>query len=173
MKQFAVAAAGVAFANAFNLPRMPGFAKAKFDHFVDVIRGEENTDYNVVITQISGQENFILTASDTYADPNPVKTSNVEHFYVGGTWINPSVTLHDVDFTCLLQGVEVYNQDYLCSDGDANCPSIPATFGQEWKGLFNFDVPGFAPPFQYDVHVKAKDPSGNVLFELESKFYIP
>ena len=127
---------------------------------------------SVVITQISGQDKFVLLANDTFADPNPVQTGKVEHFNVGGMWNVPSTDLHNVHFECFLQGVSAYAQDYPCSDGDANCP-LATTPGVEWKGVFDFDVPGFAPPFLYDVKVTATDSTGATLFELESKFCIP
>ena len=68
-------------------------------------------------------------------------------------------------------GASVYKQNYPCSDGDANCPSTPA-FGTEWKGLFEFDVPTIAPNLTYDVHVKATDAAGKLLFELTADFCI-
>ena len=164
MQKF-VYAAIASLAAAESIPTM---IESKIHEFMD----HENTDYNVVITQISGQENFVMLPNDSYADPNPVQTASVEHFNVGGMWNVPNVDLHKVTFTCLLQGVEVYKQEYLCTDGDASCP-LATTPGVEWKGLFDFDVPGFAPPFQYDVHVLAATTDGTSLFELESKFYIP
>ena len=165
MQKFALAALA-SFAAAENIPQL---IETKMHEFMD----HENQDYNVVITQISGTQNFILNASDTFADPNPVQTNNVEHFNVGGVFIQQNPDLSHVEFICYLQGAQVYKQDYKCSAGDSYCPTIPSTFGTEWKGTFDFDVPGFAPPFQYDVHVKAYNAAEEELFELESKFYIP
>ena len=68
--------------------------------------------------------------------------------------------------------MEVYKQDFPCSTGDANCPKPTGTVGEQWAGMFTFDVPGFAPPFEYDVHVMAYDANKVALFDLESKFRI-
>ena len=87
-------------------------------------------------------------------------------------WNTPTIDLHNVKFECFLQGISAYVQNYPCSTGDANCP-IATMPGTEWKGVFDFDVPGFAPPFLYDVVVTATDSAGAELFVLESKFCIP
>ena len=100
MQKFAIAALA-SFAAAENVPQ---FIESKIHDFMV----PENTDFNVVITQISGQENFVLTPNDTFADPNPVKTADVEHFNVGGTFIQQGLDLANVEFTCLLQGALVY-----------------------------------------------------------------
>ena len=163
MYKFALAAlASVAAADS-----VPHMIESKMHEFM----GHENTDYSVVITQVGGFSTFTLVTSGTYADPNPVQTASVEKFNVEGVFLANPVDLAKVEFICYLQGVEVYKQDYDCSDGDSHCPTaLPAT---DWKGEFEFDVPGFAPPFQYDVHVTAYTSTGTSLFELESKFYIP
>ena len=54
-----------------------------------------------------------------------------------------------------------------------SCPKPTGAIGEEWKGEFYFDVPGFAPPMEYDVTVEAKDSKGDSLFVLGTKFYIP
>ena len=146
---------------------------AKFHHH----HHEEVTDVvpsnSIAITQVSGQANFVLVPTGTYADPDPIKTANTEKFNVSGIW-NSAVgaTMDKVEFTCKLQGVEVYKQDFKCTTGDANCPLPAGTVGEQWKGMFTFDVPGFAPPFEYDVHVIAYTADKTQLFDLESKFRI-
>ena len=150
MQKFAYAAIA-SLAAAESIPTM---IESKMHEFMD----HENTDYNVVITQVSGQENFVMLPNDSFADPNPVATASVEHFNVGGMW-NIPVTLAKVDFVCYLQGVKVYEQPYDCTATSTNCPLATAP-GVEWKGIFDFDVPGFAPPFQYDVHVIATSDTG-------------
>ena len=128
---------------------------------------------NVVITQISGADTWTMLDTDTYASPNPVQTGGTENFIVGGIWNVANVDLAKVSFNCVLGGAPVYNQDYPCSVGDANCPSPSGAIGEEWTGSFGFDVPAFAPPFVYDVTVTGKDSSDATLWELESKFTIP
>ena len=127
---------------------------------------------SIAITQVSGQANFVLMPTGTYADPDPIKTANTEKFNVSGIWNIDASTLDHVEFTCKLQGVQVYKQDFSCASGDANCPLPAGTVGEQWAGVFTFDVPGFAPPFEYDVHVKAYKADKTELFDLESKFRI-
>ena len=154
------------------------FAQAQH-HMKDVIETKfhkEVTDYvpsnSIAITQVSGQANFVLMPTGTYADPDPIKTANTEKFNVSGIWNIDASTLDKVEFTCKLQGVQVYKQDFKCATGDANCPLPAGTVGEQWAGMFTFDVPGFAPPFEYDVHVKAYKADNTELFDLESKFRI-
>ena len=132
----------------------------------------EDVSNSIAITQVSGQANFVLMPTGTYADPDPIKTANTEKFNVSGIWNIDASTLDHVTFTCKLQGVEVFKQDFKCATGDANCPLPAGTVGEQWAGVFTFDVPGFAPPFEYDVHVKAYKADKTELFDLESKFRI-
>ena len=157
-------------------------ASAPFVHAIAVHRENffknfgEVTDVapsnGIAITQVSGQANFVLMPTGTYADPDPIKTANTEKFNVSGIWNIDASTLDHVEFTCKLQGVQVYKQDFSCASGDANCPLPAGTVGEQWAGVFTFDVPGFAPPFEYDVHVKAYKADKTELFDLESKFRI-
>lgn len=110
---------------------------------------------SIVINQLSGMENFTMITTGTYADPDPIKTANTEKFYVNGVWLPGKGALLDkVIFTCDLQGVQVFKQEFPCTTGDKYCP-LPDATEATWNGMFTFDVPGFAPPFEYDVHVKA------------------
>ena len=143
----------------------------KMKHF-NVYQPEEESNGSIVINQIAGQQNMVLMSTGTYADPDPIQTANTENFYVEGIWNIDGSVMTDVYFYCNLQGVTVFEQTFPCSAGDANCPTPTGTIGELWNGVFGFDVPGFAPPFEYDVHVVGKDASGNELWELESKFYI-
>ena len=124
----------------------------------------------ISITQVSGTENFVMTSG--VADPDPIKTANTEHFNVTGIWNVDGTIMDNVLFTCKLQGVQVFSQTFPCTTGDANCPLPTGTVGEQWNGVFTFDVPAIAPPFEYDVHVSAKDKAGNMLWDLESKFRI-
>ena len=88
-----------------------------------------------------------------------------------------------VNFTCLLQGIEVYSQKYYCDgsvvDPTGSCPTPAGTAGELWNGNFSFDVPAIAPPFEYDVHIRAYNTDETssadavVYFDLETKFRIP
>ena len=113
---------------------------------------------------------------DTAAVPEPVCTACTEMFNIGGIWNIPNVDLKSVTFQCKLAGAVAYNAVYDCT-GEGNdsgaCPKPTGAIGEEWKSVFGFDVPGFAPPFLYDVTVEAKDSAGASIFLLESKFYIP
>lgn len=168
MQKFVLAA----FASVAAAETIPTMIESKMKELVDHVPNGCTGSTSVVISQVSGQDKFVLLANDTFADPNPVATGAVEHFNVGGMWNMPNVDLATVHFECFLQGISAYTQDYTCTDGDANCP-IATMPGTEWKGVFDFDVPGFAPPFLYDVQVTAKDSAGAELFKLESKFCIP
>ena len=133
----------------------------------------ESTPSNAIgITQLSAQANMVLLPTGTYADPDPIKLSNTQKFYVEGVWNVDGTVLDHVEFYCNLAGVKVFSQTFPCSSGDANCPTPAGTIGEDWKGMFSFDVPGVAPPFEYDVHVIAHDAAGTNLWELESKFTI-
>ena len=163
-KTFALAAlAAVAIAGDDD-PSGPTMIQSKLDHY---------SNDSIVIDQIDTLGHLTMIARGTYADPDPIQTANTENFYVQGIWNDTTgADLHQVHFYCKLQGVVVFQQDFVCSAGDANCPSPAGTAGEDWNGVFGFDVPGFAPPFQYEVHVQGQDASGASLFELESKFYI-
>ena len=127
---------------------------------------------SITIDQVAGQANFVKLDNGTYADPDPIQTSNYQKFYVQGVWNVDGSVMDHVHFRCYLAGADVFDQDFPCSTGDANCPLPSGSVGEMWNGVFGFDVPAFAPPFQYDVHVEAFDTAGNSLWELESKFYI-
>ena len=141
-------------------------------HMPEMYRVNGDLD-NVVISQLSGSDTFLMLDSDTYADPNPVQTGGKEMFNVVGIWNVANADLSVVTFNCILAGAPVFNQDYPCSTGDANCPLPSGAVGEQWSGSFGFDVPGFAPPFVYDVTVTGKDSTGATMWELESKFTIP
>ena len=135
-----------------------------------LIEAESTPSNSITITQLSGQQNFVMTSS--YADPDPIKTANRQYFYVTGSWTSANgASMDKVQFTCNLQGVQVFKQDFPCSTGDANCPLPTGTVGETWNGVFYFDVPAVAPPFLYDVHVIGYEGATN-LFELNSQFRI-
>merc|ERR1711948_199561 len=92
---------------------------------------------SITIDQVAGQANFVKLDNGTYADPDPIQTSNYQKFYVQGVWNVDGSVMDHVHFRCYLAGADV----------------------------FGFDVPAFAPPFQYDVHVEAFDTAGNSLWE--------
>ena len=123
-----------------------------------------NVDYDVVITQLSGFDNFTMIDRGTYADPNPMVKNNTEKFNVYGVWNVAMTTLAKVNFTCMLMGVEVYSMDYSCtgnSNDYGNCPPPTGVAGEDWTADFGFDVPSIAPPFQYQVTITALDTSNN------------
>ena len=140
-----------------------------------LIEAAANTDYSVVINQISGTENWTMLDRGTYGDPEPVCKNCTEKFYVSGVW-SKDVTLSKVNFKCYLMGAEAYSQDYPCGTSESNdygnCPAAEGA-GTTWNGDFGFDVPPIAPPFQYDVVITAYDDAGAETWVLESKFYIP
>ena len=122
-----------------------------------------------------------MIARGTYADPEQIQKNSTEQFNVQGSW---KVEMHDlkiVVFSCQLQGVEVYSQKYFCDgsvvDPTGTCPTPAGTAGELWNGQFSFDVPAIAPPFEYDVHIRAYNAEDTktaaVYFDLESKFRIP
>ena len=126
----------------------------------------------IAITQLSGTENWVMSSG--IADPDPIKTNNRQYFNVEGPWTSTAgANMDKVEFTCNLQGVQVFKQDFKCATGDANCPLPSGTVGEMWNGSFYFDVPAVAPPFEYDVHVTAFTADGTTqLWQLESKFRI-
>lgn len=156
----------------------PTLIESKMDHF-SASEEEANDKYDVVITQISGQQNWIMLPQDTKADSDPVCTACTEKFYVGGIWNIANVDLDHVNFQCKLAGAVAYNADYPCdgssseSNDYGNCPKPTGAIGEEWKADFGFDVPGFAPPFLYEVTITGYDSAGASLFQLGSNFYIP
>ena len=133
---------------------------------------EATPSNSIAITQLSGQQNWVMQSG--IADPDPIQTNNRQYFNVEGPWTSAAgATMDKVQFTCNLQGVQVFKQDFACSSGDANCPLPAGTPGEMWKGVFYFDVPAVAPPFEYDVHVTAFTADGSTqLWQLESKFRI-
>merc|ERR1712060_507512 len=157
---------GTAFTAAlasFATAEEPSLIESKLSHY---------SNDSIEIDQISGEENMTMITRGTYADPDPIQTANTENFYVEGIWSVDGSVMTDVYFYCNLQGVKVFEQTFHCSAGDANCPSPTGVLGEDWYGVFVFDFPGFAPPFQYDVHVIGQTADGTSLWELESKFYI-
>ena len=124
----------------------------------------------ISIVQLSGTENWVMSSG--VADPDPIKTNNRQYFNVTGPWTSAAgATMDKVEFTCNLQGVQVFKQDFACSTGDANCPLPTGTVGEMWNGSFYFDVPAVAPPFLYDVHVIGYSGTTH-LWELNSQFRI-
>ena len=137
-----------------------------------------NDKYDVVITQVSGQENFVVLDSNTYGSPNPVQKNNTEKFFIGGVWNIDGSVIAKVNFTCKLMGAVAYNSDYACTapgEGNdyGNCVKPTGTIGEMWSSDFGFDVPSIAPPFEYDVTVTAYDDKGASLWAVQSNFYIP
>ena len=158
----------------FALASLAAIASANMPHMYEA---EATNGSDVVISQVSGFENFIMLENDTYADPNPVKTAITEKFNVGGIWNVPNVDLDNVVFECKLAGVVAYHQAYDCtSAGDSNdygqCPKPSGEIGEEWLASFGFDVPGFAPPFVYSVTVTGYSAAGVSVFQLASDFTI-
>ena len=68
-----------------------------------VIDAAEDVSNAIAVTQISGQQNFVMTSGR--ADPDPIKTANTESFYVTGIWNVDGTVMKDVLFTCKMQGV--------------------------------------------------------------------
>ena len=81
MQKFALAALA-SLAAAENIPTI---IESKMKDLLDDVNGCSGST-SVTITQVSGQDKFVLLANDTFADPNPVQTGSVEHFNVGGMW---------------------------------------------------------------------------------------
>ena len=86
-------------------------AQSQVAHGIEAFRAkrhhhEEVTDVvpsnSIAITQVSGQANFVLMPTGTYADPDPIKTANTEKFNVSGIWNVDASTLDHVEFTCKL-----------------------------------------------------------------------
>ena len=152
----------------------PENAHQMFSHFIHEKLMEVHgvPSNSIAINEISGQANFVELAKGTYADPDPVKTNNTQKFYVEGIWNIDGSVLDNVYFYCNLAGVKVFEQTFPCSAGDAHCPTPAGNVGEDWKGMFTFDVPAVAPPFEYDVHVIGQKADKTSLFELESKFRI-
>ena len=146
---------------------------AKFAHESASTEVAEIAENKIAITQTAGQENFTLNSYLTYADPDPIKTANTEKFNVAGTWKADGTTLDHVLFSCKLQGVTVFQQQFECTVGSDLCDK-PATASTTdlWTSVFTFDVPGIAPPFEYFVTVEAFTADDASLFVLESNFYI-
>ena len=116
-----------------------------------------------------------MLPQDTAGVPNPVCTACTEVFNVGGVWNIPNVDLKSVTFQCKLAGAVAYNQVYDCTGAGndyGDCPKPTGAIGEEWLASFGFDVPGFAPPFLYEVTIEAKDSTGASLFVLGSNFFI-
>ena len=136
-----------------------------------------NDKYDIVITQISGIENWTMIDRGTYGDPNPVCKNCTEKFNVYGIWNVAMTDLKKVNFTCMLMGVEAYSMDYDCTgtttNDFGNCPKPAGVAGEEWTALFGFDVPPIAPPFEYDVTITAYDSNDNSIWQLASNFFIP
>lgn len=159
--------AGLALAGAVSANE-PSLIESKMEHF-------SNDKYDIVITQLSGQENFTMIERGTYGDPDPVCKNCTEKFFVDGVW-NTDVAIAKVNFKCILMGAEAYSQDYACPSNEANdYGNCPASAGKdsEWNADFGFDVPPIAPPFEYDVYITAYDANGGELWQLGSKFFIP
>ena len=139
-----------------------------------------NDEYDVIINQISGQDKFLVLPNETYADPLQVIKQSTLKLYIGGVWnVVPESPLATVNFTCLLMGAVAYDVTYDCvapaegaSNDYGNCTLPAGTIGENWTSDFGFDVPGIAPPFDYDVHVKFIAEDGTSLFEVESVFKI-
>ena len=154
---------------------LAGLVSANEPHFIESEMAVPNDKYDVVIDQISGEENFSMISRGTYGDPEPICKNCTQKFNVYGVWNVDNAPLDHVKFVCYLMGAEAYSSTTDCT-GDSNdggvCPSAPAK-DADWTASFDFDVPAIAPPFQYDVHITAYTTSGESLWELESKFYIP
>ena len=81
MQKFACVAALAAFTNA-SVQDIPTLIESKMHDFMD-----RNSDCPIVIKQASGQENFVLQTTDTYADPAQIVTGSTENFNVGGFFV--------------------------------------------------------------------------------------
>ena len=109
---------------------------------------------------------------------------STQQFYVGGVWNIANAPLATVNFQCKLMGAVAYDVTYDCVApsepaqnpglGDyGNCVKPVGYVGENWTADFGFDVPGIAPPFDYDVTVKfIADDGETVLFEVETIFKI-
>lgn len=80
MQKFVLAA----FASVAAAETIPTMIESKMKELVDHVPNGCSGSTTVTITQVSGQDKFVLLANDTFADPNPVQTGGVEHFNVGG-----------------------------------------------------------------------------------------
>ena len=157
---FAASLAAVAFANE--------------PHFIEAV---SNDECDLTIQQLSGNENFTAVDSMTYPEPTRVKKGSTQKFNIGGYWAIDGSILDNVTFTCLLNGAEVFNEEYKCTDAAendyGNCVKPAPTPGAQWSADFGFDVPAIAPQmFVYDAHVTGYKADGTKLFEMESKFKI-
>ena len=134
---------------------------------------EATPSNNVVITQLSGQENWVMSSG--IADPDPVEKNNTQKFTATGPWTSTAgATMSQVLFTCDLLGVQVFKQSIPCSAGASDCPLPSGTPGEMWTGNFGFDVPAVVPPgATYDVHIRGQTADGTDLWVLESIFQIP
>ena len=109
----------------------PTLIEAKAGHF------SEDVANDIVITQVSGQQNFVLLPQYTSADPDPVCTACTEVFNVGGVWNVANVDLASVTFQCKLAGAVAYNHVYPCTstvggNDYGNCPAPSGAIGEVW-----------------------------------------
>ena len=116
---------------------------------------------SIVFTQTMGQQNFLLDTTLTKGDPAYPTLGINEYFDVAGIWLNTE-SLAEVVFECKLFGALVYQQKF--ADAEA------ITAGEQWSTVFEFDVPGVAPPATYYISFYANDTAGQKLWEVTTDF---
>ena len=127
MQKFAAAA----FATLASAQVAPSLIESKAIHYADY-EIENDDKYAVVITQVSGQQNFVLLPQDTSADPAEVCTACTEKFNIGGVWNVANIDLKTVTFQCKLAGAVAYNHVYDCTGAGndyGNCPPPSGAIG--------------------------------------------
>ena len=153
------AAVLLATASAFHLKESMQAIKTKVDSLVH----KQVSNDGFVITQVSGQENFVMDADATQGTPFPVTAGVPEKFHIAGLWLVPT-HLYCMEFTCNMFGAKVFDEDTKF-DADMT-PNAP------WSADLSFDVPSFTPKTKYDIAVFAwaEEAKTTKLFELQTSF---
>ena len=137
---------------------------------------------DVVITQISGQENFTMLPNGTFAYPNPIQRNEEVYFIIGGFW-NVSRDIADIQrvhFKWDKNDGYAYNSkdiSFGCYEAaDSECRPNPGV-GQWWSAAFHQSVFDWGVNENldslFDVLITATDRFDNELFQLGTKFCIP
>ncbi len=67
---------------------------------------------DIVITETTGEENFTLIPSQTFADPSQVVKGSTQYFNVGGIWKIADANVTHVNFKCRLSGAVVFDETW-------------------------------------------------------------
>ena len=67
---------------------------------------------DIVITETTGEENFTLIPSQTFADPSQVVKGSTQYFNVGGIWKIANADVTHVNFKCRLSGAVVFDETW-------------------------------------------------------------